>query len=163
MWFVGVDPGSSGAIAIIDEFGAYVADLKLKDQTPHDVWEWLDTRTAESSKLSAAIERVHSMPKQGVSSSFKFGFSAGFLHGILVAAGIPFDEVTPQKWQKELKCLTHGEKNVSKVAAQRRWPEVRITHANADALLIAEWRRGMWLTNFPAPIEGEFELSGVRP
>lgn len=157
MWFVGVDPGSSGAIAIIDEFGAYVADLKLKDQTPHDVWEWLDTRTAEASKLSAAIERVHSMPKQGVASSFKFGFSAGFLHGMLVAAGIPFDDVTPQKWQKELSCLTRGDKNISKTAAQRRWPEVRITHANADALLIAEWRRTQWTATQRAPQVEQFE------
>jgi hypothetical protein len=40
-------------------------------------------------------------------------------------------------WQKSLGCLTHGDKNVSKAAAQRLFPGMKITHATADALLIA--------------------------
>lgn len=81
------------------------------------------------------------MPKQGVASSFKFGRSYGFLIGLLTGLRIPYEFVTPQKWQKAMGCLTHGDKNISKAAAQRRWPNEKWTHATADAGLIAEYGR----------------------
>jgi hypothetical protein len=58
----------------------------------------------------------------------------------LVASGIPFERVTPAKWQRELGCLTKGDKNVTKRKAQELFPDVKVTHANADALLLATWR-----------------------
>jgi len=81
------------------------------------------------------------MPGQGVASSFKFGQGYGSLEMALTAAGIPFERVTPQKWQKALGCLTKGQKNVSKRKAQELFPTMKVTHATADALLIAEWGR----------------------
>jgi hypothetical protein len=77
----------------------------------------------------------------GVTSAFTFGQSYGFLRGILAASKIPFIEVSPQKWQREMGCMTKGNKNVTKQAAQQRWPKLKITHANADSLLIAEYAR----------------------
>jgi myo-inositol catabolism protein IolC len=159
MFFLGVDPGQSGAIAVIDEFGAYVSHLKLKDATERDVWSWIEDVTNDAD-VRAVVESVHSMPKQGVSSSFKFGFNAGFLRGLLVAAAIPFDVATPQRWMKELGCMSGGDKNRTKQAAERMWPVgVKITHANADALLIAEFRRRQWTKTQPAPQVEEFTLS----
>lgn len=38
-------------------------------------------------------------------------------------------------------CLTKGDKNISKARAQQLFPTAKITHATADALLLAEWRR----------------------
>jgi crossover junction endodeoxyribonuclease RuvC len=161
MLFIGIDPGASGAIAVIDEFGAYVADLKLKDATERDIWVWVEDHCNQTADVHAAVELVHSMPKQGVASSFKFGFSAGFLRGLLVASAIPFVVVSPQRWQKEMNCMTRGDKNISKEAAQRIWTSgVRITHANADALLIAEYCRRQWTKSQPAPTE-TFALTSV--
>jgi len=37
--------------------------------------------------------------------------------------------------------MTGGDKNVSKRRAQELFPEIKITHAIADALLIAEYAR----------------------
>jgi hypothetical protein len=54
---------------------------------------------------------------------------------------IPFEEVSPVKWQKVMGCLSKGDKNVTKAAAQRLFPDIKITHAIADALLIAEYGR----------------------
>lgn len=76
-----------------------------------------------------------------MASSFRFGQSYGFLRGVLVACRVPFDQVTPAKWQRNLGCLSKGDKNVTKAKAQELWPELRITHAIADALLIAEYGR----------------------
>jgi crossover junction endodeoxyribonuclease RuvC len=136
--FLGIDPGSSGGLAWLGH-GQAIA-CKMPD-TERDMWELIRGRERYQGKVFAVIEAVHSMPKQGVASSFKFGRSYGFLRGCLVASGIPFEEVTPQKWQKALGCLTKGDKNVSKRKAQQLFPSLKITHATADALLIAEYAR----------------------
>jgi hypothetical protein len=57
----------------------------------------------------------------------------------LTAAAIPFTRVRPQVWQKELGCLTKGDKNISKRKAQELFPSMKVTHATADSLLIATY------------------------
>jgi hypothetical protein len=89
----------------------------------------------------AYIELVHSSPQMGVKSAFTFGNGFGHLEMALTAAGIPFERVRPQVWQKALGCLTKGDKNVSKRRAQELFPQLKVTHATADALLIAEYGR----------------------
>ena len=96
----------------------------------------------------AYIERVASMPGQGVASTFKFGRSYGFLRGLLVAFAIPFEEVAPGVWQKPFGLPTlkkagsiTAKKNAHRAKAQQLFPGVKMTHAVADALLIAEWGR----------------------
>ena len=136
--FIGIDPGQSGSVAVVFPSGN-ATWIKL-DSTDHDIANWL--REIQANSVSVCrIERVSAMPKQGVSSTFKFGRSFGFLQGLLVAFQIPFELVTPQKWQGFMSCRTAGDKNVSKAAAQRLFPSLKITHANADALLIAEYCR----------------------
>jgi crossover junction endodeoxyribonuclease RuvC len=131
--YLGVDPGNSGGIALVAENFAQAWKL---DQTEADVADLL--RSYAGTVKLGFVEAVHSMPGQGVSSSFKFGRSYGFLRGLLVALKIPFEDVRPQAWQKQMGCLTGGDKNVSKAKAQMLWPDMRITHAIADSLLIAE-------------------------
>jgi hypothetical protein len=77
----------------------------------------------------------------GVKSAFTFGQGYGRLEMALTAANVPFKRVTPQVWQKSMKCLTGGDKNISKGRAQEMFPSLKITHATADALLIAEYAR----------------------
>jgi crossover junction endodeoxyribonuclease RuvC len=138
---IGIDPGKSGAVAVIlphkvitypfsryslAELNYYLAQLDLYDP-PHVSF--------------AVLERVHSMPGQGVSSSFKFGQYFGYAEALLVCNKIPFEFVSPQKWQKEMGCLSGGDKNVTKTKAQQLFPDIKITHNTADALLIAEYCR----------------------
>ena len=137
--FVGIDPGASGAISIIYPDGRpHFESCKLSN-TERDIADWLCGFDLSDSR--ACIEVVHAMPKQGVSSSFKFGQSYGFMRGLVCALKIPLVQASPQCWQKAMCCLTKGDKNVSKSAAQRLWPHLKITHANADSLLIAEYLR----------------------
>lgn len=139
MW-IGIDPGKSGGIGVIEETsqGVLVTSQKL-DATDADVSLFLD-QFALTAKF-CFIEKVGATPQMGVCSAFTFGRSFGFLIGLLTAHRIPFDFVTPQKWQKALGCLTGGDKNVSKAAAQRLFPSVTFTHANSDAVLLAEYCR----------------------
>jgi len=145
-YYIGIDPGQQGGIGILNEAGQYVRSFKFTKQTDADISEMFDylqdlKGVMNECSIFAILEKVHSMPKQGVASSFKFGSSFGFLRGMLAAHRIPWDYVSPQKWQKALSCQTRGDKNITKAKAQRLWPEQKITHAIADALLIAEYCR----------------------
>jgi len=136
---IGIDPGASGGVACLTADGQVISVGKL-DQTEADIVLMVQIM-ASLGPCVAYLEAVHSMPAQGVASSFKFGQSFGFLRGCLAALHIRFELVTPQKWQKAMGCLTGGDKNISKAAAQRLFPDIKMTHALADALLIAEYGR----------------------
>lgn len=147
--YLGVDPGASGAAALITpEF--QVIDIVKFTETENEVsrwfWtaKWPDTFAEESDdprRLYAVCEKVNAMPKQGVSSSFKFGASYGFCRGVLAALDIRRDYVRPAAWQKTLGCLSRGDKNVTKAKAAEWFPGVKVTHAMADALLLAAFAR----------------------
>ncbi len=134
--YIGIDPGASGAIAAL-EIGGEVVSLIKNSETPADIAAWLRD-VVKDKRAYACIEKVHAMPKQGVSSTFKFGTSYGFLLGLLVANQVQYHEIAPQVWQREMHCLSKGDKNRTKQAAQARFPLEKVTHAIADALLIAD-------------------------
>ena len=143
MIYLGVDPGKSGAIvAIIDDDIVHARN----DWTERDVSDWLSDVMAPDEdalpqRVYATLEQVSAMPKQGVSSTFKFGQSYGFLRGLLIAHHIRFETVTPAKWQAAMKCRSGGDKNVTKARAQELFPDHKWTHRTADAVLLAEYGR----------------------
>ena len=80
----------------------------------------------------------------------------------MTAAGIRWEYVTPQKWQREFglilpKLSNTDKKNRHKAVAQQLFPDVKITHAIADALLIAEYCRRKDRTIIPVRVTGEEE------
>lgn len=137
MRILGIDPGKSGGLTIIDTDGERrdKTQAHKMPETPADLWHLI----AESQPDVAYIEHVHSSPQMGVKSAFTFGEGFGRLTGMLTAAGCRWELVRPQKWQKDMGCLSKGDKNKTKEAAQRLFPWLRVTHATADSLLIAEW------------------------
>ena len=137
MIFIGVDPGVSGSAVAIDEHGQYVSHVSGDATLTDQAW-WLEQMPNVGLAL---IERVHSMPKQGVASSFKFGRSYGQWRGILAGAKVRWEEITPTKWQTAMECRTGGDKNVTKARAQQLYPDAKVTHRTADALLLAELGR----------------------
>lgn len=137
MTYIGIDPGKNGGIAWCRDGKMAVEKMP---ETDTDLLELLRGISGEG-ECMAILEKVHSMPGQGVTSSFTFGRGFGALRMALLACGIPLDMVTPQTWQKAMSCLTGGAKNVSKRRAQELFPSLKITHATADALLICEYAR----------------------
>jgi hypothetical protein len=143
--YLGIDPGASGGLACLslDPVDA----VPLGNMTPQDVWHWFHFLSGRKD-VFAAIEKVHAMPGNGVAGMFRFGVGYGELRMALIAAAIPFEEVTPQKWQNSLSIpkRAKGEeaapwKRRLKAKAQSLFPDVKVTLATADALLIAEWCR----------------------
>ncbi len=138
--YLGIDPGQSGGISIVAN-GHPTYAVKMPD-TERDILETiLGLRRWMDLEVIAALEQVASRPGQSCVATFKFGMGYGGLRMALIAAGIPFRNVTPQTWQKALQCLTKGDKNVSKRRAQELFPSIKCTHNIADSLLIAEWLR----------------------
>ena len=156
MIHIGIDPGQSGGIAWIADLADCVYSAKpLKNMTEKDVIDHLLYLTQGAAGMDyqklivrATIEAVHSFPKQGVASTFKFGMSYGALRMALVAAKIRFEAVAPATWQRAFSLPTLkkagssvAKKNAHKARAQELFPSLKITHAIADALLIAEFGR----------------------
>jgi len=136
--YMGIDPGYSGAIVIVEESGP-IHDAVRLSRTEHDVAGFVEEYAPQVQY--AILEKVGAMPRQGVSSTFKFGTSYGFCRALLVCYKVPFELVTPAVWQQVMKCRSKGDKNVTKAAAQRLFPRQKVVHANADAMLIAEYAR----------------------
>lgn len=138
-----IDIGASGAIALTD--GKQIREIIKNDSTDSDMTDFLERVKQEYDIMYMILENVHSMPKQGVSSSFKFGESKGFLRGLVVAHKIRFREVTPQTWMKSFGIKSGDSasktehKNKLKDLAQRTYPNIKITLATADAILLAHY------------------------
>ena len=118
------------------ENGEIVSTIKFTE-SERDIHEWfLAINTAH-----AVIEKVHSMPRQGVRSMFTFGQQYGFCRAMLIAHSFPFQAVAPNVWMREMGLKTRGDKKVNYSRAQELFPNIRVTHAIADACLLAEYAR----------------------
>lgn len=144
--FIGIDPGKGGGIAAVNSHGAVLFTQKMP-ATRRDLLTVLGhgkevARSIYGGHILVALELVRSSPQMGVVSAFTFGRGLGEIEMALDALRIPFEEVTPRRWQQALGCLTRGDKNVSKARASELFgAKVNITHAIADALLLAEYLR----------------------
>ena len=142
MSILGIDPGRSGAWALISISGEYMASGLCPDSPQGMVMDLLPySKTIQM----CSLELVHAFPGQGVTSMFSFGTNFGMWQGILASFGIPYHFVTPQKWMAEvLDSHKKGEK-VHLQFARRRWVDApwhrKKDEGVAAALCIAEYAR----------------------
>lgn len=139
MRYIGIDPGVSGGVAVLHEDGS-IADVS-KMPTDRAVLLGFLRSHSKIEDCRGALEFVRTTPQMGVVSAGTFMRNFGHCEMALTAADVPYYEVHPLRWQKLMECRTHGDKNISKARAAHLWPRHKITHAIADALLIAEWCR----------------------
>jgi Holliday junction resolvasome RuvABC endonuclease subunit len=140
MQYLGVDVGVSGGLALLDDAGAVLWAVKMP-ATDADLFALFP----RDELTVAVLEKVSASPQMGVTSAFTFGAGYGRCRMALAAARIPFDELTPQTWQRRLGGLSGGDKQLLKARAQQLYPTVRITLATADALLLATCARRLHL------------------
>jgi crossover junction endodeoxyribonuclease RuvC len=139
---LGIDPGKSGGLALLRE-GSESPWTQKMPETDRDVYDAIEA-WCYLGPTTAFIEQVNAMPKDARSAAFKFGRSYGLVFGCLIACQVPIERVLPRVWQQKLGCLSGGDKRVTRARAQELFPQVpKITHAIADALLIAEYGRRM--------------------
>lgn len=143
---LGIDPGVRGGAAVLDVPTRGVVYLEgFRPGWPHeDLVDCVRRAIAAGAPITAAyIEKVGYMPGDGGKGANTFGRVDGILRGAVLMARVLVFSPTPQMWQAAMGCLSGGDKNVTKRRAQELFPAIadRITHAVADALLIAEFGR----------------------
>lgn len=151
---LGVDVGASGGIAEIWPGGKIMAFPMLEQPDLRDYFaEVARIASVEGLVLQCFIEQVGGYigrPQPG-SHMFKFGFGAGFIHGLLAANSITTHLVRPQVWQKGLsgvdKLKGPDRKRALRAEAARRFPNVKTTLSTCDALLIAEYGKRLVVTS----------------
>ena len=159
---VGVDPGVRGGIAVLGVDGS-VRQVYALNPTMLEVQLdvlLLNVQMACHDQTWAFVEKVqyiggsgarcptcgHRKGGDGGTGSHTFGYIKGFLRGELRARGFLICDIYPMIWQSALGCMSGGNKNVTKARAQQLFPGVKVTHAIADSLLIAEYGRRQLLS-----------------
>ena len=125
---LGVDPGATGALAlydrdlnalaVVDMPNALVRVGKARRRQISETW--LAAAIATLAPDCAWIERVHALPRQGVTSSFSFGVAYGLVRGVLAALQVPVHLVTPNEWKRALRL--GSDKNEARLIAARLFP-----------------------------------------
>ena len=151
MIIIGVDPGISGAISIIEnkkivevyDTPTMIEGKKNKRQiNGAQVTNIIKERLNSKEEVVVVVEHVNAMPGQGVTSMFNFGQSFGVIKGICAALGLPIYFVRPAKWKKHFN-LIKTNKDASRTKVIEAYPEIssklhRKKDSNrADAILIA--------------------------
>ncbi|MDQ6701985.1 MAG: hypothetical protein M3Z96_02180 [Pseudomonadota bacterium] len=145
---LGIDIGVQGAVAIVDQSGGLVEihDMPVLQDGPAG-------RRAVNAPLLAAIifkshadhafvEHVSARPGEGAVGAFSFGRSRGVIEGVLAAAGVPCQFLTPASWKRSVG-LTLASKDAARSEAIRRWPNHAMLFARvkddgrAESALIA--------------------------
>jgi crossover junction endodeoxyribonuclease RuvC len=144
MIFAAIDPGGvHAAIALFqDGHPVFADDIRATNGILDSVA--FAKALADMKVKHVVVENVHSMPRQGMSSTFKFGMGCGIIHGVIGALQIPLTLVAPAKW-KTFHALISRDKEAARQLAIRRWPHLEDHLARkkdsdrAEALLIGDW------------------------
>ena len=144
MVYIGIDPGAKGSMCVISNGKVLFKDFDLKDYSS-TLKAFLDT---DDTELIVAIEKVHAMPGQGVSSSFSFGQRLGELEGMLTALQIPYELVAPKDWQKACGIPAKSDKKGIASVMQKLYPTAELygnkgglRDGRSDALGLAHFIR----------------------
>lgn len=121
----GIDPGFTGAIAFLSDSSLSVYDLPIKKiMNKKQVCGKQLTKLFKKHAVDiCVIEDVHSMPDQGVASTFTFGYNAGILLGVAEALGIKVLKVKPAAWKSALNLSKDKKKSLA--LAIKLFPEYK--------------------------------------
>jgi len=141
-----IDPGAKGALCFLD--GDRIGSTKCPETITERASLIVDLVSLHgSANIRCIIECVHAMPGNGATGMFHFGENYGAWRGILSALGVSYIEVPPQKWQKligNLPSEKHDRKVALKEFSQQRYPNIKVTLDNADALAMLTVFDKLW-------------------
>ena len=153
MKIIGIDPGLSGAIAVLEnnkvlnvfEMPVMSEGKKNKRQLNSALLvNLLKENVLNNEEVAVVVEQVNAMPGQGVTSMFNFGQTFGAIKGICAALGFPIFFVRPSIWKKYFE-LINSSKDSSRTKAIEMYPKLSNQLAKkkdvnkSDAILIARF------------------------
>lgn len=151
MMFLGIDPGGSGGLALISERGKFV-DFEPMPDTVFDLLSTVHALSRRDAVVHALLEEITPQPSRpgapgwssrGTATFFK---NIGHLEAALCASRVQYRTLRGPAWQKivglaypKLEKGERRDKNIAKARVAELFPTLEnVTHAAADALLIAE-------------------------
>jgi crossover junction endodeoxyribonuclease RuvC len=150
---IGIDPGISGALALHSTDGLMaVTDIptvakgkgagRVKNEVnPAALVSLLREWATYRDEVLVVVERVSSMPGQGVASMMSLGDTVGCIRGVIAARGYAIEWVTPQRWKKHFGLP--ADKEFARAKAIQLYPEAKLDrkkdHNRAEAILIARY------------------------
>ena len=132
MKIIGIDPGLSGAIAILEnnkvlkifDIPVMAEGKKNKRQLNSALLvNLLKENIINNEDVAVVVEQVNAMPGQGVTSMFNFGQTFGAIKGICAALNLPIFFVRPSKWKKHFD-LINSSKDSSRTKAIEMYPKL---------------------------------------
>ncbi len=153
MIIIGIDPGLSGGIAILEnnkvkslfDMPVMPEGKKNKRQlNSAQLAKLIKDSIKDKSEVSVIVEQVNAMPGQGVTSMFNFGQTFGAIKGVCAAIGLPIFFVRPSKWKKHFE-LINSSKDASRTKAIEMYPSLSNELSKkkdvnkSDAILIARF------------------------
>ncbi len=132
MKIIGIDPGLSGAIAVLEnnkvkeifDMPVMAEGKKNKKQlNSAQLVMFLKNHITEDEEISIVVEQVNAMPGQGVTSMFNFGQTFGAIKGICAALSLPIFFVRPLKWKKYFELL-NASKDASRTKVIEMYPNL---------------------------------------
>jgi hypothetical protein len=148
MKITAIDPGLSGAACVLEQIGGAVVPVSIIDLpiVGEGAKRRLDAVTFASWLNShrpthAFIENARAMPRQGVTSMFRYGRVAGAIEGVVAAQLIPFTLVEPAVWKRALRLNSSKENSRARAvqllpSAAGELQRVR-DHNRGEAVLLA--------------------------
>ena len=153
MIIIGIDPGLSGGIAVLDnnkvlelfDMPVMAEGKKNKKQLNSALLaKLIKESTSNTSESAVIVEQVNAMPGQGVTSMFNFGQTFGAIKGICATLELPIFFVRPSKWKKHFE-LINSSKDASRTKAIEMYPHLAEKLSKkkdvnkSDAILIARF------------------------
>ena len=153
MRVIGIDPGLSGAIAILEDnkvlqifdMPVMAEGKKNKRQlNSSQLVNIIKENIYEDEETIVVVEQVNAMPGQGVTSMFNFGQTFGAIKGVCAALKLPIFFVRPSKWKKHFE-LINSSKDASRTKVIEMYPTLSGQLAKkrdvnkSDAILIAKF------------------------
>jgi crossover junction endodeoxyribonuclease RuvC len=161
MKILGIDPGLSGAIAILEdkkvvgifEMPVMAEGKKNKRQlNSAQLVNIIRENIGNNDETAVVVEQVNAMPGQGVTSMFNFGQTFGAIKGVCAALELPIFFVRPSKWKKHFE-LINSSKDSSRTKAIEMYPYLSNQLSKkkdvnkSDAILIARFYNDTRLNN----------------
>lgn len=146
---IGVDPGMTGALAVIDR-GQLVAIMPMPTTNGQVSGSAIAEIIEGYAPTRVCIEDVHAMPQNGSISSFKLGYNFGIVVGVFNAARVPIMRVSSHRWKKSFN-LIGKDKSASRALAMELYPahahsfRLKKDDGKAEAALIARWGLGEYI------------------
>ena len=153
MKIIGIDPGLSGAIAILEDnkvlniFDMPVMAEGKKNKRQLNSAQLVNIireNTVPEDEIVVIVEQVNAMPGQGVTSMFNFGQTFGAIKGVCAALNLPIFFVRPSKWKKYFE-LINASKDSSRTKVIEMYPLLSNQLSKkkdvnkSDAILIARF------------------------